>query len=137
MESLQQCGKSFFLRGPPTKGNECGKIRSIDFAIIIDRSIYRGNQSAGDNSDQEYNQFYTKFLTEIYHRTNFNYELDKVRVAVFKADSELFPHIQKSLTEGRHPKMKVHDYGIIIGSDFDIGSMNPEGNTTQLTLAFV
>lgn len=80
-------GSEFFekcVRNQATKGDECQKIRNIDFAIIIDRTVYRGTQNAVDGSDAHYDRFYENFLKEFHKRTNFTYGIDRVRGAVIE-----------------------------------------------------
>lgn len=68
----------------PTKGDECQKIGAIDFAIVIDLSIRRGDQT--QRSDIKFEKFYEKFLRAFHQRTSFPYGAEKVRGAVLLTD---------------------------------------------------
>lgn len=90
------------VKNPP-KDDPCRKIRTLDFGIIIDRSIYRGNQSIKiHDSDPLYDRFYKFFLERILERTNFTYAQDRIRGAVIKTDS-IYPNtkVVKSWTDIR------------------------------------
>lgn len=86
------------VRHQQRKQRECQKIRAIDFAIIIDRSIYRGNQTIADNPN--FDDYYENFLKAFHQRAHFPYGPDQVRGAVITSDHSIrYANVRKSFRQ--------------------------------------
>lgn len=89
------------VQSRPTKGDECRKISPFKFAIVIDRSIYRGRQTSGDGSDDNYDKFYETFLKAFRQRTNF--PTGQVLSTVMVTDTQAAKHIRTPKHYGPNP----------------------------------